>query len=117
MIRLKRRLGLRSTDFLARYTVPFQMDGDGLPGIRLTTDENGTCLQRNGDEGCGVYAERPTLCRYYPLALLALREKGSAAVRQQYSLVKEDHCRGHLEARQFRAGDYRDEQGAVAATT
>ncbi|KAA6181628.1 YkgJ family cysteine cluster protein [Thiohalocapsa marina] len=111
VIRLKRRLGMSSTDFLAKYTVPFQMDQDGTPGIKLRTDDTGTCLQLNGDEGCGVYEDRPTVCRYYPVALLALREKGSAEAREQFSLVKEPHCKGHLEAREIRIGDYRTEQG------
>lgn len=110
VIRLKRRLGLNSSDFLAQYTVPFQMDGDGTPGIKLKTDDNGTCLQLAGDAGCGVYEDRPTVCRYYPVALLHLREKGAAEPRQQYSLVREEHCKGHLEDRVISIGDYRTEQ-------
>ncbi|WP_242445301.1 YkgJ family cysteine cluster protein [Chromatium okenii] len=59
VLRLKRRLGLTSTEFIRQFTVPFQMDGDGLPGIKLKTDDNGTCLQLAGDAGCGVYSDRP----------------------------------------------------------
>lgn len=110
VIRLKRRLGMTSTDFLAKYTVPFQMDMDGTPGIKLRTDDSGTCLQLNGDAGCGVYEDRPTVCRYYPLGLLSLREKGSPEATEQFSLVKEEHCRGHLEDRTLAIGEYRGEQ-------
>lgn len=111
ILRLKRRLGLSSTEFIRQYTVPFQMDGDGLPGIKLKTDETGTCLQLAGDEGCGVYSDRPTVCRYYPVALLALREKDSPTAKERYSLVREAHCKGHEEPRQIRIADYRHEQG------
>ncbi|MBK5964006.1 50S rRNA methyltransferase [Thiocystis minor] len=110
VLRLKRRLGLTSTEFVRQYTVPFQMDGDGLPGIKLKTDENGTCLQLAGDAGCGVYTDRPTVCRYYPLALLALREKDSPTAEERYSLVREDHCKGHEEPREISIQDYRAEQ-------
>ena len=111
ILRLKRRLGMTSSDFIRDYTVPFQMDGDGLPGIKLKTHDNGTCLQLDGDAGCGVYEDRPTVCRYYPVALLALREKGASEAEERYSLVKEDHCKGHDEDRAISIADYRAEQG------
>ncbi|MBK1716498.1 YkgJ family cysteine cluster protein [Thiocystis violacea] len=110
VLRLKRRLGLTSTEFVRDFTVPFQMDGDGLPGIKLKTDESGACLQLAGDAGCCVYEDRPTVCRYYPLALLALREKDSATAEERYSLVKEDHCRGYEEPREIGVAEYRAEQ-------
>jgi uncharacterized protein len=111
ILRLKRRLGLDSTDFLRDYTVPFELDADGLPGVKLKTRDDGTCLQLAEETGCGVYADRPTVCRYYPLALLALREKGAAQAQERYSLVREDHCLGHLEPREISVADYRTEQG------
>jgi uncharacterized protein len=112
ILRLKRRLGITSTEFIQQYTVPFEMDGDGLPGIKLRTDDNGTCLQLNGDAGCGVYTDRPTVCRYYPVALLALREKDSPDAKERYSLVKEEHCKGHEEPWAISIADYRVEQGS-----
>ncbi len=111
ILRLKRRLGMTSSDFMRDYTVPFQMDGDGLPGIKLKTHGNGTCLQLDGDAGCGVYEDRPTLCRHYPLALLSLREKDASQAQERYSLFKEEHCRGHDEDRSISVADYRAEQG------
>ena len=113
ILRLKRRLGLTSAEFIKQYTVPFQMDQDGLPGVKLKTQDNGTCLQLNGDAGCGVYEDRPTVCRYYPVALLALREKGASQAEERYSLVREDHCKGHEEDREISIADYRAEQGCA----
>lgn len=111
VLRLKRRLGLSSSDFIRDYTVPFQMDGDGLPGIKLRTDESGACLQLDGDAGCGVYEDRPTVCRYDPVALLALREQDASEAKERYTLVKESHCKGHEEPREISIADYRAEQG------
>jgi len=110
ILRLKQRLGLTSTEFLARHTVPFQMDADGTPGVKLKTSEEGACLLLAGDQGCGVYPDRPTVCRYYPVALLNRRIAGEADTHQEYSLVREDHCQGHLEERPLSIGDYRAEQ-------
>jgi Fe-S-cluster containining protein len=113
VIRLKDRLGMTSTDFLAQYTVPFEMDGDGTPGIKLKTTDEGTCLLLNGDEGCSVYTDRPTVCRYYPVALLQIRKKEGIGTDQNYSLITEDHCKGHLEDRSLSIGEYRAEQGVA----
>lgn len=111
ILRLKQRLGLTSTEFLAKYTVPFQMDADGTPGVKLKTTDEGTCLLLDGDQGCGVYTDRPTVCRYYPLALLNRRVAGESDSLQEYSLVSEDHCKGHLEDRPISIEAYRQEQG------
>lgn len=114
ILRLKRRLGLGSSEFLRRHTVPFQMDADGLPGVKLKTDEAGVCLQLAGDAGCAIYADRPTVCRYYPVALLALRKQGVPIAEERYSVVEEAHCKGHEEPREISVADYRAEQGCEA---
>jgi Fe-S-cluster containining protein len=65
ILRLKKRLGLTSSEFLAQYTVPYEMDQHGMPGVKIrTADDNLACpfLQ---PEGCSVYEDRPSACRYY----------------------------------------------------
>lgn len=111
VIRLQEHLGMTSTDFLKKYTVPFQMDQDGLPGVKMRTTEDKVCLLLNGENGCGAYADRPTVCRYYPIALLNKREQGASQAEEDYSLVREDHCMGHGEEREITIADYRREQG------
>lgn len=111
ILRLKRRLGITSGELIKEYTVPFQMDGDGLPGVKLKTADSGACLQFSGDDGCRVYQDRPTACRYYPVALLALRAKGASKAEERYSLVKEEHCKGHDDDREISVANYRTEQG------
>ncbi|EGW55009.1 putative Fe-S-cluster oxidoreductase [endosymbiont of Tevnia jerichonana (vent Tica)] len=109
ILRLKDNLGMSVTDFLKNHTVPFEMDKDGIPGIKLRTDNDGACLFVT-DEGCSVYNDRPTACRYYPVGHMAIREAGATEDEARYFLVKEDHCKGHEEDREISVTDYRKEQ-------
>ncbi len=111
ILRLKLRFGLTSEEFLEEHTVPFQMDQDGVPGLKLYTDEAGTCRMLDEAYGCRVYEDRPTVCRYYPVALLNMRKKDSSQAEENYSLISERHCKGHLEDREISIEDYRIEQG------
>ena len=62
-------------------------------------------------EGCGIYEDRPTACRYYPVALLSMRKQDEYVDRDSYAIVKEDHCKGHEVNRRISIADYRKEQG------
>jgi hypothetical protein len=117
LLRLKRRLDLTSQQLLAAYTVPFEMDSDGLPGVKLrTADDSPRCLFLT-DQGCGIYEDRPTACRYYPVGMLSLRKTGSPVDEQSYALVREAHCLGHQEPRRITIADYRKEQQVEAFDT
>ena len=109
VIRLKTRLGISSGDFLKQHTVPFEMDADKVPGIKMRTDDEGACLFVT-EEGCSVYEDRPTSCRYYPLGHLAMRRKDSAEDEAQYVLIQEPHCKGHEEDRTIQIKEYLVEQ-------
>ena len=93
IIRLKQRFGITSGEFLKQHTVPFEMDADKVPGVKMRTDDEGACLFVT-DEGCSVYEDRPTSCRYYPLGHLALRHKDSSEDEAQYVLIKEQPLQG-----------------------
>jgi uncharacterized protein len=111
IIRLKNRLGISSPQFLRDYTVPYEMDKDGIAGVKFRPVEGGTACRFMQPEGCGVYEDRPTACRYYPVALLSMRKQDEYTDTQAYALVKEDHCKGHEVARPISIADYRKEQG------
>ncbi|MBE0614740.1 MAG: YkgJ family cysteine cluster protein [Burkholderiales bacterium] len=111
ILRLKNRLRISSRDFLDNFTRDFAMDGHGMPGLKLATrDESPACVFLT-PEGCGVYADRPSACRYYALGLLSMRKKDSPTDEDSYFVVKEDHCLGHQEAKTQTVGEYRKEQG------
>lgn len=111
ILRLKKRLNMTSGDFLVKYTFPYEMDKDGMAGVKFKPVENGSACQFMTDEGCGVYEDRPTACRYYPVALLSMRKQNEFTEREAYALVQEDHCKGHFEPRTITINDYRKEQG------
>ncbi len=111
ILRLKKRLGLTSTEFLAQFTLPYEMEKDGIAGVKLKPVEGGSACQFMVDEGCDVYSDRPTACRYYPVALLSMRKQGESTDSDSYALVQEPHCLGHNEPRPITIDDYRKEQG------
>ena len=111
IIRLKRHLGIASTEFLRQYTFPFEFAKDSVAGVKLKPVEGGTACQFMTDEGCSVYEDRPTACRYYPVGLLSTRRQDENFDRASYALVREDHCHGHFEDRKLTIDEYRKEQG------
>lgn len=110
LIRLKDHKEMDSTDFLKDYTVPFELDAHGVPGLKLRTDESGACLFMT-EEGCSVYENRPTACRYYPSGLLAMKSITERSDERHFLLVREDHCKGHEEDHEQTIAEYRKEQG------
>jgi hypothetical protein len=111
IVRLKNRLGLTSREFIDRHTVDCQMDGHGMPGLKLKTKDGSTACVNLTPDGCSVYSDRPAACRYYALGLASMRRKDSPADEDSYFVVREDHCLGHLEPQVQTIRDYRREQG------
>jgi len=103
---------MSSVEFLKKHTVPFELDAHGMPGVKMrTTDEDPVCLFMDEEKGCTVYADRPSACRYYPVALMSSRKSDEYHDKQHYALVEEPHCMGHKENRELTVADYRKEQG------
>lgn len=111
IVRLKQRLDITSGELLKQYTVPYELEPGGIAGVKLRPVENGTACQFMKPEGCGVYEDRPTACRYYPVALLSMRKQDEYTDTSSYALVKEEHCLGHQEPRSLTIDEYRTEQG------
>ncbi len=111
ILRLKTRLGLTAREFLFRHTVPFEMDGHGVPGLKLRTRDETTQCPFLTEQGCGVYEDRPTACRYYALGLMSMRKKDSPTDEDSYFVVKEEHCLGHDEPQTQTVRAYRESQG------
>lgn len=111
IIRLKNRLGMKSWDFLREYTLPFEMEKDGIAGVKFKPVDDGTACRFMTDDGCSVYEDRPTACRYYPVAQVSMRRQGESADTASYAIVEEEHCLGHKEERSLTIDEYRAEQG------
>ncbi len=112
IIRLKQHLGTSTTDVLAKHSVPFELDQGGMPGIKLRTTDSGACLFMT-DEGCSVYENRPTACRYYPSGLMSMRAIDKNVDERSFLLIKEDHCKGHDEDQTQTVQEYREKQGVI----
>ncbi|MHB9117565.1 MAG: YkgJ family cysteine cluster protein [Burkholderiales bacterium] len=111
ILRLKQRFGLTSGEFLLGFTEPYEMDKDSVAGVKLKPVEDGTACQFMTDEGCSVYEDRPTACRYYPVALISMRKQNEYTDINSYAIVEEPHCQGHKENRSLSIDEYRKEQG------
>ncbi len=115
ILRLSANKGIRPREFLAEYTFPSVWERADLPVAKLKmtgADGKGPCLFL-ADEGCTVYADRPTTCRYYPLGLASIKPKGSDIQEDFSFLVTEAHCKGHDEQHRQSVARYREEQGVV----
>lgn len=112
ILRLKNRFSISSGEFLKEYTVPYEIDKDGTPGVKLRSVEGGTACRFMVEEGCSVYEDRPTACRYYPVALLSVRRSDEFTDRLSFALVNEKTCFGHQEEQVQTIDQYREAQGA-----
>jgi Fe-S-cluster containining protein len=117
IIRLKTRLGISSEEFLALYTEPQILEKTDLPVVMLKLlDEEGSDPERKAcpfvrEDGCLVYVDRPTTCRYYPLGVASLSHKGDSDEDEFYFFVHEPHCLGFEEEKDWTVSEWRRDQG------
>ncbi len=106
VLRMKNNLQISSEEFLQKYTVVVLAANTGLPVVLLKMDrQTGRCPFVT-EKGCQIYADRPWSCRMYPLNQ---EEDGS------YSLVTDHtHCFGLAENREWKVGEWLDDQGITA---
>lgn len=104
VLRIKRGLGIKSDEFIERYTVIIQGD-EGLPYVllKMTDDEDKTC-PFVGDDGCSIYDDRPWSCRMYPIFPDTSKEGG-------YLLEKKSSCLGFNESVEWTAEEWKKDQG------
>ncbi len=113
IFRLKNRLGLSYDEFLIKYTQPAAIDRTPLPIVvlKLLDDETKTCPFLSGQDGCSVYTDRPSTCRYYPIGRVHMKKVDQPELREFFVLVKEDHCLGHQEDKEWTINEWREDQG------
>ncbi|MBW1617003.1 MAG: YkgJ family cysteine cluster protein [Deltaproteobacteria bacterium] len=111
IIRLKNRLQLTSEQFLAIYTKPELLEKTDLPVVtlKLLDDEEESCPFVK-DEGCIIYEDRPTACRYYPAGVATLSNKEEHK-DGFYFLINEPHCEGFKEDNIQTITEWRKDQG------
>ena len=110
---LRRRLDMPAHEFITLYTEPTYLEKTDMPGVQIKlTGENNGCPFVT-PEGCTVYTDRPSACRYYPVGMADFHEGGTddAAEEKFFFLVKEPHCKGHEEPKRWTIRDWRADQG------
>ncbi|MDY6906094.1 MAG: YkgJ family cysteine cluster protein [Thermodesulfobacteriota bacterium] len=116
ILRLKNRLGLPSDQFLAIYTEPRILERTDLPVVtlKLLDDDRQSCPFVKDGEGCIIYEDRPTTCRYYPLGVASLSHKEEDASPDGegfYFFINEPHCKGFEENKNWTVEAWRKDQG------
>ena len=96
ILRMKKRLNLSSEEFLAIYTELRILEKTDLPivTLKLLDDEQKSCPFVRDEEGCIIYADRPTTCRYYPLGIASLSYTEQREGDEFFFFIKEPHCKG-----------------------
>ncbi|MFC1596409.1 YkgJ family cysteine cluster protein [Planctomycetota bacterium] len=113
VLRLKKRLGMASGEFLDKYVLmPVQKDmKTPVVLIRMNDDEAKTCPFLT-DEGCGVYSDRPWPCRMYPVGLAAQKDTPDGWRGERfYFLLEEPACKGFEEPQKWTVRQWLDDQG------
>ena len=116
ILHLSRRLEQRPAEFLGQYTVPAVHEPTGMPIAKLGmhgADGKGPCPFVTA-EGCAVHSDRPVTCRYYPLGMVSHKLKDAQKIEDFYFLVREPHCRGHLEPELQSVEEFRRKQGIIS---
>jgi uncharacterized protein len=114
LLRLRKRLGMTSEDFINQYCEIEILAKTLLPVItlKMKTDDKRSCPFVTPD-GCTVYKDRPNICRYYPIGMATLRNKEAEGGKDEfYFLTKEDHCKGFEEDRNWTINEWRKDQEA-----
>jgi hypothetical protein len=113
VIRLKNRLNLSSREFLAIYTEPHLLEKTDLPMVtlKLLDDERESCPFVKDGEGCIIYEDRPSSCRYYPLGTATLQHKEGADDDGFFFFINEPHCKGFEEETDWTVAEWREDQG------
>ena len=94
ILRMKRALGMDSSEFLSQHTIaPFTPE-QKFPVVLLKMDSESRRCPFVGAEGCGIYPHRPWSCRMYPLGV-AEPKSPTPTERAFHFLVKEEICHGH----------------------
>lgn len=108
ILRIKKRLGISSGEFLKTYTFPLFPEDIGHPVIlmKMMPDETKNCPFVS-DEGCLIYDDRPWSCRSFPL------EPVSGYPHNEFQLVKRDFCLGFGKGKNHSIKKWRDTQNTA----
>jgi Fe-S-cluster containining protein len=117
VLRLKKRLGISSEEFIVSYTHTRIDEKSSQPYayLKMSGDEERRCPFVKVPEGCTVYTDRPVSCRYYPVGQATMKKRendGSLSHEEFYFFTREEHCKGYEEPDQWTIQSWREDQDA-----
>jgi Fe-S-cluster containining protein len=112
LLRMRKPLGLLSSDLLDQYTIIKPQELNGFPGLflKMNEDERHICPFVT-PKGCRIYHDRPGACRIYPVGRASSKLKGQEEAREFHFLIREAHCRGFEEPKEWTIREWSDDQG------
>lgn len=114
ILQIRKRLNMSAAEFLHTHTEPTYLEKTDFPGVAIKlTDEQRCPFIKSKKEGCMIYSDRPTACRYYPVGMANFHEgaQENQAAEQFYFVVKEPHCKGFEEDKTWTIREWREDQG------
>lgn len=114
VLRLKRALKIDSDAFLVDYAVYALDPVSGFPviSLKMREDDQKTCPFVS-PAGCGVYHDRPTACRLFPLGR-ASRSGGNGRSRDQFFFMQDvPGCLGSGQSRVWTVEGWLRDQGVL----
>jgi Fe-S-cluster containining protein len=110
---LRRRLGIQAHEFITEYTEPTYLEKTDMPGVQIKLREDTKGCPFVTPQGCTVYTDRPSACRYYPVGMADFHEGGTDDAEEEkfFFLVKEPHCKGFEEDKEWTIREWRADQG------
>ncbi len=114
ILQMRKRLDMEAAEFLHVYTAPTYLEKTDFPGVAIKLAEDGRCpFIKSKTEGCMIYSDRPTACRYYPVGMANFHEgaQEEQSAEEFYFVVKEPHCKGFEENKTWTIREWRRDQG------
>jgi Fe-S-cluster containining protein len=120
ILQLCHRLRMPPHEFISEYAEPDFLEQTDMPGVRIKMRADDNRCPFVTPDGCTVYSDRPTACRYYPIGMADFHEGGRkeeggkevlGSYDKFYFKVVEEHCKGHFEDKEWTIAEWRADQG------
>ncbi len=112
IIKLKKSQRIPSSKFLETHVWIHNLPETHIPLVRLKMKEGDrrSCVFLDEEKDCGVYENRPTVCRSYPLGF-GLTNRSFDEEHEKHFMIIEPMCHGHREKQEWTLERWKKDQG------